>query len=72
MASEPGTIALTRTTQTLLDELVEKFAIAGTPAEARDQLERLASSGLVDEIAIIPHAHDAADRERIIRLVAEM
>ena len=54
------------------DELVESFAIAGTPAEARTQLERLAASGLVDEIAIIPHTPDPADRERIIRLVGEL
>jgi len=53
------------------DELVERFAIAGTPAEARVQLERLASSGLVDEIAIIPHTQDPQDRDRIIRLVGE-
>lgn len=54
------------------DELVERFAIAGTPAEARTQLERLADSGLVDEIAIIPHTHDPTERDRIIRLVGEV
>lgn len=54
------------------DELVERFAIAGTPAEARDQIKRLAASGLVDEIAIIPHTQDPKDRERIIGLVGEM
>jgi 5,10-methylenetetrahydromethanopterin reductase len=54
------------------DSLVEKFSIAGTPAEARAQLERLAASGLVDEIALIPHTPNPAGRERIIRLVAEM
>jgi 5,10-methylenetetrahydromethanopterin reductase len=54
------------------DSLVEKFSIAGTPAEARAQLERLAASGLVDEIALIPHTPNPAWRERIIRLVAEM
>lgn len=54
------------------DEMVERFAIAGTPKEAREQIERLAASGLVDEIAIIPHTHDATDRDRIIRLVGEM
>ena len=53
------------------DELVERFAIAGTPAEARAQLERLAARGLVDEIAIIPHTREPAERERIIRLVGE-
>jgi 5,10-methylenetetrahydromethanopterin reductase len=54
------------------DELVERFAVAGTPAEARAQLERLASTGLVDEIAIIPHTQEPVERERIIRLVGEM
>jgi alkanesulfonate monooxygenase SsuD/methylene tetrahydromethanopterin reductase-like flavin-dependent oxidoreductase (luciferase family) len=54
------------------DGLVEKFAVAGTPTEARDQLRRLAASGLVDEIAIIPHAHDPAARERILRQVGEL
>jgi 5,10-methylenetetrahydromethanopterin reductase len=50
------------------DDLVERFAVAGTPMEARQQLERLAATGLVDEIALIPHAQDPAERERIIRL----
>lgn len=54
------------------DELVEKFAIAGTPAEAFEQFRRLAATGLVDEIAIIPHTQDPAQRERIIRQVGEM
>jgi 5,10-methylenetetrahydromethanopterin reductase len=54
------------------DELVERFAIAGTPAEAHDQLRRLAATGLVDEIAIIPHTENPKDRDRIIHLVGEM
>jgi 5,10-methylenetetrahydromethanopterin reductase len=54
------------------DALVEKFAIAGTRAEVKEQLERLAATGLVDEIAIIPHTQDPAHRERIIRQVGEM
>lgn len=54
------------------DELVERFAVAGTPAEARDQLRRLAKTGLVDEIAIIPHTHDPKERDRTIRLVGEI
>ena len=41
---------------------MEKFAVAGTPAEARAQLERLAGSGLVDEIALIPHTPNPAER----------
>jgi 5,10-methylenetetrahydromethanopterin reductase len=51
------------------DGLVEQFAVAGTPHEVRDQLTRLATSGLVDEIALIPHSPDPADRERIIRTI---
>ena len=54
------------------DELVERFAIAGTPEEARDQFERLAATGLVDEIAIIPHTPDPAERERTIRVVGDI
>jgi 5,10-methylenetetrahydromethanopterin reductase len=54
------------------DELVERFAIAGTPVEASAQLERLVATGLVDEVAIIPHTHDPTQRERTIRLVGEM
>ncbi|SRR5579884_1339520 len=54
------------------DALAEKFAVCGTPAEARDQLERLAATGLVDEIAIIPHSQDPVDRERIVRQVGGM
>jgi 5,10-methylenetetrahydromethanopterin reductase len=51
------------------DALVERFAVAGTPAEARGQIARLAATRLVDEIALIPHAADPTERERIIRAV---
>lgn len=54
------------------DELVESFAVAGTAAEVREQIERLADSGLVDEIAFIPHSSNPADRERTIRQLGEM
>jgi 5,10-methylenetetrahydromethanopterin reductase len=54
------------------DDLVERFAVAGSPSEARRQVERLAASGLVDEMAIVPHAADPADREHIIREVGQM
>src|SRR5919199_1902123 len=56
------------------DDLVERFAVAGTPTEARAQVERLAASGLVDEVAFIPHApgSNPADREHIIREVGSM
>jgi 5,10-methylenetetrahydromethanopterin reductase len=58
--------------QPVPDSLVERFAVAGTPAEAAEQIERLAATGLVDEIAIIPHTPEPAERERIIRQVAAM
>jgi 5,10-methylenetetrahydromethanopterin reductase len=54
------------------DDLVERFAIAGTPDEALAQMKRLAGTGLVDEIAIIPHTQDPTEREKIVRLVGEM
>jgi 5,10-methylenetetrahydromethanopterin reductase len=54
------------------DEVVERFAAAGTPTEALQQLQRLAATGLVDEIAIIPHTQDPGKRERIIRAVGAM
>lgn len=54
------------------DELVERFAAAGTASEVHAQLKRLAATGLVDEIAIIPHTQDPAEREKIIRQVGEM
>jgi 5,10-methylenetetrahydromethanopterin reductase len=51
------------------DALVEKFAVAGTSAEVHEQIERLAATGLVDEIALIPHTHDPGQRERVIKAV---
>lgn len=54
------------------DSLVEKFAVAGTPTEVQEQLERLTATGIVDEIAIIPHTQVPAEREHTIRLVGEM
>lgn len=54
------------------DDLVERFAVAGSPAEAREQIERLMASGLVDEIALIPHTPNPADRERIIHTAGKL
>lgn len=54
------------------DALVEKFAVAGSAVEVREQLQRLAATGVVDEIALVPHTHDPAERERIVRLVGGM
>lgn len=54
------------------DDLVERFAVAGTADEVHEQLKRLAATGLVDEIAIIPHTQDPTERDKIIRTVGEM
>jgi 5,10-methylenetetrahydromethanopterin reductase len=54
------------------DDLVERFAVAGTATEVHAQLKRLAATGMVDEIAIIPHTQDPAEREKIVRTVGEM
>jgi 5,10-methylenetetrahydromethanopterin reductase len=54
------------------DGLVEQFAVAGTPDEVRSQLRRLAATGLVDEITLVPHTEQPAERERIIRTIGEM
>jgi 5,10-methylenetetrahydromethanopterin reductase len=62
----------TRHGELVPDALAEKFAVAGTAAEVRVQLERLAASGLVDEIVIVPHAPQPAERERMIRTVGAM
>jgi 5,10-methylenetetrahydromethanopterin reductase len=54
------------------DDLVERFAVAGTATEVHAQLKQLAATGMVDEIAIIPHTQDPAEREKIVRTVGEM
>ena len=50
------------------DELVDKFAVAGTPDQVREKIKRIAALGDVDEIAIIPWGKD---REAVIRAFAE-
>ncbi|MBX5493634.1 MAG: LLM class flavin-dependent oxidoreductase [Chloroflexi bacterium] len=65
-------VAGTRHGELVPDALAEKFAVAGTASEVHAQLERLAASGLVDEIVIIPHSQQPAERERMIRAVGEM
>ena len=65
-------VAGTRHGSIVPDSLVEKFAVAGTTAEVSAQIERLAASGLADEIVLIPHSQVPAERERMIRLVGEM
>lgn len=54
------------------DVLVEKFAIAGTPAECRSQLERSLELGqYIDELAIIPHATSADEKAAIMRALIQ-
>lgn len=48
------------------DWLVDKFAIAGTVAECRAQIERIKKTGL-QQIAIIPYSPPGGSREETIR-----
>jgi 5,10-methylenetetrahydromethanopterin reductase len=48
------------------DWLVDKFAIAGTVAECRGQIERLKKTG-IQQIAIIPYSAPGGSREETIR-----
>ncbi len=52
--------------QVIPDWLVDKFAIAGTRAECRAQVERLRDSG-INQIAIIPYGAGGSDREETLR-----
>ena len=48
------------------DWLVDKFAIAGSVAECRAQIERIKKSG-IQQIAIIPYSPPGGSREETIR-----
>ena len=52
------------------DWLVDKFAIAGTVAQCRAQIERIKKSG-IQQIAIIPYSPPGGSREETIRRFAE-
>lgn len=52
--------------QVIPDGLVDKFAIAGTPAECRAQVERLKRSG-INQLAIIPYGAGGGDREETLK-----
>jgi 5,10-methylenetetrahydromethanopterin reductase len=51
------------------DWLVDRFAIAGTPAECRAAVEQLRGSGL-GQLAIIPYGGGGGDREATLRRFA--
>ena len=48
------------------DWLVDKFAIAGTVAQCRAQIERIKKTG-IQQIAIIPYSPPGGSREETIR-----
>jgi 5,10-methylenetetrahydromethanopterin reductase len=50
------------------DELVDRYAIAGTPEQARGKIERIFSIPGINEIAIIPWGQDP---EAVIQTFAE-
>ena len=52
------------------DWLVDKFAIAGTVAECRAQIERIKKTG-IQQIAIIPYSPPGGSREETIRAFAQ-
>jgi len=52
------------------DWLVDKFAIAGTVAECRGQIERIKKTG-IQQIAIIPYSPPGGSREETIRAFAK-
>ncbi len=51
------------------DWLVDRFALAGTPAECRAAVERLHGSG-VCQLAVIPYGVGGADRAATLRAFA--
>jgi len=52
------------------DRLVPKFAIAGTVAECREQVQQLAASG-IHQVSIIPHTPNPGDRLGLVRTFAQ-
>lgn len=53
------------------DSLVEHFALAGTPEECREQIRRIASTG-VNQMAIVPYVTPGDNRARVIESCAEL
>lgn len=52
------------------DELVDMFALAGTPDECRDRLREIAP--LVDQVAIVPFVPPGGDRAETMRIFSEI
>lgn len=53
------------------DELVDMFALAGTPQECRERVHELAKMGL-DQVSIVPFVRPGESREPTIRTFAEL
>lgn len=53
------------------DELVDQFALAGTPEECRERLTQLTALG-VDQVAIVPFVRPGGSRATTIRAFAEI
>lgn len=53
------------------DELVDMFALAGTPEECRERVRELAKMGL-DQVSIVPFVRPGESREPTIRTFAEI
>jgi len=51
------------------DWLVDRFAVAGTPAEVRAGIDRLRTTG-INQVAIIPYGAGGGDREATLRRFA--
>jgi 5,10-methylenetetrahydromethanopterin reductase len=62
----------TKHAQLVPDNLLERFAFVGTPAECREQVERVLALELpIDEIAIIPYAFEPTEKAAIIKTFAQ-
>ena len=59
-----------RHSQLVPDDIVTRFAIAGTVEECREQVRQLKDSGL-HQLAIIPHTPDPRDRRALVKTFAE-
>jgi len=53
------------------EQLIEMFAVAGTPDQCAEQLRRIAGSG-VDQVAVIPYVHAQESRPDLLGAVARL
>jgi alkanesulfonate monooxygenase SsuD/methylene tetrahydromethanopterin reductase-like flavin-dependent oxidoreductase (luciferase family) len=55
------------------DRFVDLMALAGTPADVREQVERVAATGTVGRIILLPQVpgQDFVEREQVLRLFAD-